>query len=418
MKMVNKVEMNRLKIFISAYACEPGLGSEIGVGWHWVLEMSKYFELWVLTRQSNRHTIEPWIGEHPEYSDIHFLYYDWPKWAQFWKKGMRGVRTYYNIWQACTNGIVKRTMQKNDIRIFHHLTYGNVMWKVSSYGQRQFFVWGPVGGMETIPMEYADHYDRKSKMIERMRHMAVSLMKRNAGFKRRCRNADLILCKTDITRMQIPKAHREKAILFTDVAVDEKQPATRKESVNSSEITEFVTVGRLDAWRGFDLVIEAMALFVKENQRIHLTIIGKGADEQRLKTLIARYGLEPYVTMAGKVDMDTYFEYMKKCDAVINASLKEGAVTVSFDSMALGKPLLCIDTTGYTRYFSEEYAIIVQRGERKITIQELGKGILTLTDKEKRADMGERARLAGKQFTWQSRGEEIRDAIMKAWNKQ
>lgn len=76
----------RLKIFISAYACEPGLGSEIGVGWHWVLEMSKYFELWVLTRQSNRHTIEPWIAEHPEYSDIHFLYYDWPKWARFWKK--------------------------------------------------------------------------------------------------------------------------------------------------------------------------------------------------------------------------------------------------------------------------------------------------------------------------------------------
>ena len=25
--------MSRLKIFISAYACEPGLGSEIGVGW-------------------------------------------------------------------------------------------------------------------------------------------------------------------------------------------------------------------------------------------------------------------------------------------------------------------------------------------------------------------------------------------------
>lgn len=25
--------MTKLKIFISAYACEPGLGSEIGVGW-------------------------------------------------------------------------------------------------------------------------------------------------------------------------------------------------------------------------------------------------------------------------------------------------------------------------------------------------------------------------------------------------
>ncbi len=37
----------KLKIFVSAYACEPNLGSEIGVGWNWVLQMSKYFELYV-----------------------------------------------------------------------------------------------------------------------------------------------------------------------------------------------------------------------------------------------------------------------------------------------------------------------------------------------------------------------------------
>ena len=80
----------RLKIFVSVYACEPNLGSEIGVGWHWVLEMSKYFDLWVLTRESNRHTIEPWTAAHPEYAHIHWLYYDWPKWARCWKKGLRG----------------------------------------------------------------------------------------------------------------------------------------------------------------------------------------------------------------------------------------------------------------------------------------------------------------------------------------
>lgn len=112
--------MSKQKIFISAYACEPGLGSEIGVGWHWVLEMSKYFELWVLTRRSNQHTIEPWIAEHPKYSHIHFLYFDLPKWARFWKKGLRGVRTYYNIWQWLTNSIVRRTMKENNIHIFHH----------------------------------------------------------------------------------------------------------------------------------------------------------------------------------------------------------------------------------------------------------------------------------------------------------
>lgn len=412
------IKNNKLKIFISAYACEPGLGSEIGVGWHWVLEMSKYFELWVLTRQSNQHIIEPWITEHPEYSHIHFRYYDWPTWARCWKKGMRGVRIYYNIWQVCTNRIVKQTMQANDIKIFHHLTYGNVMWKVSSYGQKQFFIWGPVGGMETIPKEYSDCYDRKSQFIEKVRRIAVNIMKRNSGFKRKCKNADLILCKTDITRMQIPVRYRDKAILFTDVAVEEKQERQVSMQTHASDCTEFITVGRLDAWRGFDLAIEAMALAVNQNKHIHLTIIGKGTDEERLKALIAERELESYVTMPGKVDMKTYFNYMRNCDAVINASLKEGAVTVSFDSMAMGKPLVCIDTTGYTRYFSSEYAIIVQRESRVATIQNLCKGVLTLTNKDKRAEMGRRAHQAGKQFTWQVRGEEIRNTILEAWNKR
>ena len=71
---------------MSAYACEPHLGSEIGVGWHWVIEMSKYFELWVLTRKSNQSNIETWIATHP-YESINFIYFDLPYYLRFWKKG-------------------------------------------------------------------------------------------------------------------------------------------------------------------------------------------------------------------------------------------------------------------------------------------------------------------------------------------
>jgi len=34
--------MRRLRVLISAYACEPGKGSEPGVGWNVAREMSKY----------------------------------------------------------------------------------------------------------------------------------------------------------------------------------------------------------------------------------------------------------------------------------------------------------------------------------------------------------------------------------------
>lgn len=406
--------MTKQKIFVSAYACEPGLGSEIGVGWHWVLEMSKHFDLWVLTRRSNQHTIEPWIAEHPEYSHIRFLYFDLPKWARFWKKGLRGVRTYYNIWQWLTNCIVQRTMQENDISIFHHLTYGNVLWKVSSYGQKQFFIWGPAGGVETIPEEYSRLYPRKMQLVERLRRTVAGNLKFNSGFKRRCKNADLILCKTDILRQHIPACYRDKAILFTDVAVDNLLEAPAITESAPEKRVEFITVGRLDPWRGFDLAIEAFAKVAEKNANIHLTVIGKGADKERLNALIAQLNLTDKVTMAGAVSMERYQEYMRNCDVVVNASLKEGAVTVSFDSMAMGKPLICIDTTGYTRYFSPKYAEIIQRNDRKSTIQALADSMVKLTDAHTRYEMGKKAQQAGNQFTWASRGEEIYAAITKA----
>ena len=407
----------KTKIFVSAYACEPGLGSEIGVGWHWVLEMSKHFELWVLTRKSNRPTIEPWIAAHPEFAGIHFLYFDLPKWARFWKKGLRGVRTYYNIWQVCTNRIVKRTMQENDIKVFHHLTYGNVLWKVSSYGQKQFFVWGPVGGLETIPAEYSNHYARKSRLIEWVRRVAIKTLPLNFGFKKRCKNADLMLCKTEITRNLIPAGERDKAVLFTDVAV-ERQPIVTETHSKENRTVEFITVGRLDAWRGFDLAIEAFARAAKENKDIRLTIVGKGADKARLKGIAEKLGVQEQVTFAGKVTMDEYYRLLSAADVVINASLKEGAVTVSFDSMAMGKPLICLDTTGYTRYFSNEYAIVIPRTGREEVVANLAAAMERMTDTGERTAIGEKAKNAGAQFTWEARGEEFKELLKKELDKR
>ena len=401
----------KLKIFVSAYACEPGLGSEIGVGWHWVLEMSKHFELWVLTRDSNRGTIEPWIMQHPEFAGIHFLYFDLPKWARFWKKGMRGVRIYYNIWQYCTNRIVRRTMRENDIKIFHHLTYGNVLWKVSSYGSKQFFVWGPVGGLETIPAEYSRHYTRKSRIIEWVRRAAIKTLPANFGFRKRCRRADLILCKTEITRDLIPAKYRDKSVLFTDVAVD-RMTQTANATQQDNGTIEYITVGRLDAWRGFDIVIESFARATANDKRMHLTIVGKGSDKTRLASLVERLGLQEQVTFTGKVAMDEYYRLLANADVVVNASLKEGAVTVSFDTMAMGKPLICLDTTGYTRYFSNEYAVVIPRTSRKEVIAEIASAMERLKDEKERKTIGEKAKNAGKQFLWEQRGVEYRDLLM------
>ena len=411
------MDTNKLKIFISAYACEPNLGSEIGVGWHWVLEMSKYFELWVLTRKSNQVGIEAWLKENPTYKNIHFIYFDLPYYLRFWKKGMRGVRTYYNIWQWCTNSIVKNTMQANHIKIFHHLTYGNALWSVSSYGKKQFFIWGPTGGAETISSEFTKHYKLKGRFIESLRRTVVKSLDYNLGFKSRCKHANLILCKTENHRDKIPAHYRHKAILFTDVAVDALQFEEYEQKEPGDTIT-YIVVGKLDPWRGFDLLIEAVEIAVKTTPNIHLKIVGKGMDWSRLCDLIKDKNLSKHIEMVGKVSMNAYYQLMKDADVVLNPSLKEGAVTTSFDSMALGKPLICVDTSGYTRYFTNDYAIVIPMQQRKELIEALTDAILKLTNPAERAKLGANAQNMGKQFTWHARGVEIHQTIVTWFNEK
>ena len=107
---------------------------------------------------------------------------------------------------------------------------------------------------------------------------------------------------------------------------------------------------------------------------------------------------------------------MQKADVVVNPCLKEGSVTTSFDAMAMGKPLICLDTTGYTRYFSSDYAEIIPIQSRNRTIEDLSKALLKLTDFDLRKKMGAMAFENAQNFTWENKGIEIYNVITKHYN--
>ena len=69
--------MRRLKVLMSAYACEPGRGSEPGVGWVVASEMARYHDVWVITRPNHRPFIEAELARNPQ-PDLHFVYWDLP----------------------------------------------------------------------------------------------------------------------------------------------------------------------------------------------------------------------------------------------------------------------------------------------------------------------------------------------------
>lgn len=405
--------MNKEKIFVSAFSCMPHMGSEPGVGWHWIMEMSKYFELWVLVHKELVDDIEKYVKEHGIDKKIHFIYYDIPGNSLFFKKGkFRCVRTYYMIWTALANRIVKRTMKENEIKIFHNLIFGNAIWPVSKFGQKQFFIWGPIGGVETIPADYSCHYNTKSRFIEWVRRTMVKTLRWNLGFNRRCKNADLMLCKTEAMRMAIPEKYRHKAVLFTDVAVEPQTSIPQMDNTENKEL-QYISVGRLDAWRGFDVLIESFSEALQVYPNMKLSILGEGTDRKRLESIIDKKQVQNNVSLLGNVSIAEYNKIISTCDVVVNSCLKEGAVTVSFDSMRYGKPLICVDSGGFTRYFSNDYAFVLPQQSRGELIQSMKKAILNLTDMNLRKSMGNLAQNAGNQFVWAVKGQQIKEIIEK-----
>lgn len=403
------------KIFVSAYACEPNLGSEIGVGWNWVLQMSRSYKIWVLTRQANKSSIENWLKKNQSYRNINFIYYDLPYYLRFWKKKKRGVRIYYNLWQILSNSIVKKIMLQNEIKIFHHLTYGNALWRTSSFGQKQFFIWGPVGGLESIDKEYWSFYPPKGKVLEIFRSMVINLLPLNNTFKNQCRNANLILCKTDITKKIIKKFTTGKLVLFTDVAIDESKIMTefnKNNNLKKSNIIQYVVIGNLDFWRGYDLLIEAFSLAIKEKNNLRLTILGNGQAMHSIKKMIELNSLNKYTSIIDQLSMKEYTQLLKNSDVLINPSLKEAAVSVAFDSMAYGVPLICTDTSGYTNHFSKNCAIKIPIPKQRDNLISLLKAaILDLENNHERSKISKECLISAKRNTWEIKGKKIKNII-------
>src|SRR6185436_1448985 len=98
----------RLKVLMSAYACEPGKGSEPEVGWQWALQMARFHDVTVLTRANNRPAIETALRELEGKQPLpRFVYHDRSDALLEVKRLLGSVQLYYLLWQKSPRDVVK-----------------------------------------------------------------------------------------------------------------------------------------------------------------------------------------------------------------------------------------------------------------------------------------------------------------------
>ena len=139
-------------ILVSAYACEPGRGSECEIGWRLVHELAKSNCVWVITRANNKAVHDEVFSKQTKPLNLHFVYYDLPLWARWYKKGKRFFLLYYFLWQIGTIFESWRLLDDQQIDVAHHLT-GGMDWMPSGLAfLRLPFVWGSVGSENIHPV--------------------------------------------------------------------------------------------------------------------------------------------------------------------------------------------------------------------------------------------------------------------------
>ena len=88
------------RILLSAYACEPGRGSEPALGWGWATELARSgHQVWVLTRADNRPAIErDALAADP---NLNFVYFDLPPFGAEVAQGLRQNLVLRVVAMAC-----------------------------------------------------------------------------------------------------------------------------------------------------------------------------------------------------------------------------------------------------------------------------------------------------------------------------
>ena len=395
-----------MRILISAYGCEPDTGSEQAVGWNWALQVSRWHEVWVITRANNQKLIERALAADPS-SNLHWIYYDLPRWARFWKKGGRGLYLYYYLWQIGIYFVAKRLCRNLRFDFIHHVTFGT-FWSPSFLSLlRVPFIWGPVGAGLPAPRVFWKEFSLRGRLNESLRAMALFFARLDPFRAITEDKARLILTVSSGIAKKFSRANQHKVALFSGVGFTsaEFDELHRSCPATSGPFT-VLSVGRLVHWKGFALAIKAFAIFHRTFPQSRHWIIGTGPEKANLIELASSLGLSQSVHFIGSLSRADYLTHLMSSDVLLYPSLHEPGAFVIIESMAAAKPVLCLDLGEPALLVNQKTGIKVAPVSPAQTASDLAKALATLAED---ATMCEQLGNAGRQrvqeqFQWHQKG--------------
>ncbi|MCD6681937.1 MAG: glycosyltransferase family 4 protein [Burkholderiaceae bacterium] len=335
-----------LKVLLSAYACEPDRGSEPGVGWNWMLALLRRgYHVWVITRANNRHRIEKACEERelPLGSRLHFVYYDLPRWARWWKRGGAGVHLYYTLWQRQIYSLAIHEHRRHRFDVVHHLTFG--VWRQTSHLHKLGvpFIFGPVGGGEEAPWALVRTLPLNDRFLEIARVFLNRVALLNPQLRACARKAALVVARTPETAQRLRRFGIDCTVA-PDIGIDTDGIVPANETCNGP--LRCIYAGRLLGWKGVHLAIDAVRKARQNGAKVTLTIVGRGALRNALEERAVELTADDTIRFVDWLAQGDLFDAYRRHDLLLFPSLHDSGGSVVLEAMAQGLPVVCLGLGG------------------------------------------------------------------------
>ena len=106
---------------------------------------------------------------------------------------------------------------------------------------------------------------------------------------------------------------------------------------------QLLFVSGLRSYKRADVLINYIPNLLKKFPNVHLQIVGKGEEFEKLEKLILEKKLQNHVELTGKISDDQLKLRYSSCDVYVSASTFEVCPVPTLEAMACGKPLLLFD---------------------------------------------------------------------------
>lgn len=339
-----------LNILINAYAVSPNWGSEPGLGWNWVVNLSKYCNVFVITEGEWKDEIEKALQILPQRDNIHFYYN--PVSSEIrkmcWNQGDWRFYKYYRQWQEKTLLIAKDIIAQNRIDIIHQLNMigfrePGSLWKIEGIP----FVWGPIGGYGWNTLRYLKGQPIGVKLKSAIKNIINIIQGRLYPLSNNAmKHASCVMAANSNVYKYIKSNFREDVILLNETGCYVRNiPLSDRKNEREFRI---LWVGKFDYRKQLELAIQTVYQLGDVYPFIKLNIVGDKDNTTylRLSELCSKLNIDYNVVWHGKIPNKEVHRLMQESDVFLFTSIDEGTPHVILEAIQNNLPIVCFDTCG------------------------------------------------------------------------